>query len=1193
MTGKMFLLKIIASQVSCNRPVLDMQFHHQWSVLALTKNQAVRMITTLRKWREVAHTGLQLLNFHKNQWPFQGGMRTTPTACNEGVARQSPFHSGTGAVPRRHCSAFRNLAQRFGGMYRTAVPSTFMQAGQPVGDHNVKGAVNEGRNYVTPDTTVPHNGQIPQNMMLQSGTVCGRNIGQQAFPPQCTANLEMNNGKTPMMTVNGGTHLISNLPSNSPNDVRQHAPFNPPHTNSELISAKISVPSTTIATLTPTQIGTAPSMQTFIGNIPSVPGAGTFPHMLPSHSLQQMAPSTEIVPPLPSMGFVPPPDPSMGQRYFGTHNIAPGIGGKAETKHTTFGGLTGIDTFPKAAGSSGPQMSMPPQIPGAYSNSPSGSLGLSSVPSAPPVNYGTGSTGTAEPSMRGEIIGPPAAGLYQQKPRLDPNLMPSVVQVIEEDRSTRSGTFPTGYPTAEHPPLTSTEFIAQDQGICSPKFMRSTLYVAPASSDMLKNSQMPFAVAVTPFARLHPDEMQLPIVDLGELGPVRCHRCKAYMCPFMEFQDGGRRFRCPFCFASTAVDDSYFAHLDHTGRRTDIQHRPEQYLGSYELVATKPYCKNGLKPKEPAFIFMLDVSYSAVQCGLVSIFCRNIRNLLDDLPKEVGQVKSSLRIGFATYDQTIHFYNLKSHIGQPEMLVVGDVDDVFVPLVDGFLVTLEEADVVLNSLLHEIEKIFGETRITETILGPVIQAGLDALKCADRAGKLFIFHTNLPSLDAPGKLKNRDDRKLLGTDKEKTVLQPHIDFYSKLGEECVKAGCAVDLFLFPNSFVDVASLSPVCSLTGGSIYKYQYFETQKDSERFLADLSHDISREIVFDVMIRVRTSTGLRPTGFFGSFFMDNSTDLEMGAIDCDQAVHVEIRHDDKLPEGSAYLQTAVLFTSCSGQRRLRIHNLALAVSSDYNQLYRVADLDCLTSFLFKQAEYVLRDKSPKEMREAVNARCAHMLATYREKCSEHAPLGQLILPECLKLLPLFANCIIKNDALSGGSDISVDDRAYLMHLIPSLRTEDALTLLYPTVFPISDLILEQQPTEITLPTCIRASYDNLLPEKAYMIFNGIMMFLWIGLKVPQDWVQDVFNSNSVAHLNVENHVVPERDNARSRAVRYVIERVNVNRLRHMKLFMIRQQDALEAWMKKFLVEDRTSSMPSYVEYLCNIHREIRGLLT
>lgn len=62
---------------------------------------------------------------------------------------------------------------------------------------------------------------------------------------------------------------------------------------------------------------------------------------------------------------------------------------------------------------------------------------------------------------------------------------------------------------------------------------------------------------------------------------------------------------------------------------------------------------------------------------------------------------------------------------------------------------------------------FSSTRITETALGPVIQAGLDALRSSDRAGKLFIFHTSLPTLEAPGQLKNREDRKLLGTDKEK------------------------------------------------------------------------------------------------------------------------------------------------------------------------------------------------------------------------------------------------------------------------------------------------------------------------------------------------------------------------------------------------------------------------------------------
>lgn len=70
-------------------------------------------------------------------------------------------------------------------------------------------------------------------------------------------------------------------------------------------------------------------------------------------------------------------------------------------------------------------------------------------------------------------------------------------------------------------------------------------------------------------------------------------------------------------------------------------------------------------------------------------------------------------------------------------------------------------------MLSQIPEMFKDSRETEVVLGPVIQAGLDALVSADRSGKLYIFHSSLPIGEAPGKLKNRDDRKLLGTDKEK------------------------------------------------------------------------------------------------------------------------------------------------------------------------------------------------------------------------------------------------------------------------------------------------------------------------------------------------------------------------------------------------------------------------------------------
>jgi hypothetical protein len=36
-------------------------------------------------------------------------------------------------------------------------------------------------------------------------------------------------------------------------------------------------------------------------------------------------------------------------------------------------------------------------------------------------------------------------------------------------------------------------------------------------------------------------------------------------------------------------------------------------------------------------------------------------------------------------------------------------------------------------------------------------------------------------------------------------------------------------------------------------------------------------RSIVFDAIMRVRTSTGVRPTDFFGAFYMANTTDMEL----------------------------------------------------------------------------------------------------------------------------------------------------------------------------------------------------------------------------------------------------------------------------------------------------------------------------
>uniref|UniRef100_A0A663MH65 SEC24 homolog D, COPII coat complex component n=1 Tax=Athene cunicularia TaxID=194338 RepID=A0A663MH65_ATHCN len=601
------------------------------------------------------------------------------------------------------------------------------------------------------------------------------------------------------------------------------------------------------------------------------------------------------------------------------------------------------------------QPSLPPMarqdgIPGPVPPNPN----LQQLPGQPPgpgyhpqqANYGTQMAGS-QLSYPGAFPGGPAQLPGPQQKKLDPDSIPSPIQVIENDKASRGGQIYATNTRGQVPPLVTTDCIIQDQGHASPRYIRCTTYCFPSSSDMAKQARIPLAAVIQPFAIVPPNETPLYVVNHGETGPIRCNRCKAYMCPFMQFIEGGRRYQCGFCSCVNDVPPFFFQHLDHIGRRVDHYERPELSLGSYEYVATLDYCRNNKPPKPPAYIFMIDVSYRNINSGLVKLICDELKTLLDKLPREEQEESSAIRVGFVTYNKVLHFFNVKSSLAQPQMMVVSDVGEVFVPLLDGFLVNFQESRSVVINLLDQIPEMFADTNESETIFAPVIQAGMEALKAAECAGKLFIFHSSLPTAEAPGKLRNRDDKKLLNTDKEKTLFQPQVNSYEALARDCVANGCCVNLFLFPNQYVDVASVGLVTMYTGGTLYKYNNFQVSLSDSNFLSDLRKDIEKTTGFDAIMRVRTSTGFRATDFFGAIYMNNTTDVEMAAVDCDKAVTVEFKHDDKLNEDSgALIQCAVLYTSISGQRRLRIHNIGLNCSSQLADVYKTCETDALINF-------------------------------------------------------------------------------------------------------------------------------------------------------------------------------------------------------------------------------------------------------
>ncbi|CAH6789092.1 Sec24d [Phodopus roborovskii] len=762
------------------------------------------------------------------------------------------------------------------------------------------------------------------------------------------------------------------------------------------------------------------------------------------------------------------------------------------------------------------------------------------------------------PGGPAQMAGPPP----QLQRKLDPDSIPSPIQVIENDRATRGGQVYTTNTRGQVPPLVTTDCVIQDQeSLCSQFSSFSSFLQTP-----------------------------LYLVNHGESGPVRCNRCKAYMCPFMQFIEGGRRYQCGFCSCVNEVPPFYFQHLDHNGRRVDHYEKPELSLGSYEYVATLDYCRKNKPPNPPAFIFMIDVSYSNIKNGLVKLICEELKTVLQRLPKEEHEETSAIRVGFITYNKVLHFFNVKSNLAQPQMMVVTDVAEVFVPLLDGFLVNYQESQSVIHNLLDQIPEMFADSNENETVFVPVIQAGMEALKAAECPGKLFIFHSSLPTAEAPGKLKNRDDKKLVNTDKEKILFQPQTAVYESLAKDCVANSCSVTLFLFPSQYVDVASLGLVPLLTGGTLYKYNVFRVNLDSQQFLNDLRNDIEKKIGFDAIMRVRTSTGFRATDFFGGIFMNNTTDVEMAAIDCDKAVTVEFKHDDKLSEDAgALIQCAVLYTTISGQRRLRIHSLALNCSTQLADLYKSCETDALINFFAKSAFKAVLNQPLKVIREILVNQTAHMLACYRKHCASPSAASQLILPDSMKVLPVYMNCLLKNSVLLSRPEISPDERAYQRQLVMTMGVADTQLFFYPQLLPIHTLDVKST----LLPAAVRCSESRLSEEGIFLLANGLNMFLWLGVSSSPDLIQGIFNVPSFAHINTEMTSLPEVGSPHSQQLRMIMNNIQHKKPYSMKLIIVKQREQREMVFRQFLVEDKgLYGGPSYVDFLCCVHKEICQLL-
>lgn len=633
-------------------------------------------------------------------------------------------------------------------------------------------------------------------------------------------------------------------------------------------------------------------------------------------------------------------------------------------------------------------------------------------------------------------------------------------------------------------------------------------------------------------------------------------------------------------------------------KSVDRWQRAELNHAVVEFVAPQEYM---VRPPQPlVYLFLFDVSYAAISSGLVATSARTILDSLNRLPNADRRT----RVGFMAVDSSLHYFSIPKdgeENGETSMLVVSDLDEPFLPVPQELLVPLSECRLNIESFLARLPEMFQTNQNSGSCMGSALRAGHKLI--SPLGGKIVVLSASLPNIGI-GKLEMREDKKLLGTTKESSLLQTANSFYKSFAVECSKNQVSIDMFLFSSQYQDVASLSNLPRYTGGQTYFYPGWNAgrSEDAIKFATEFSDYLSSEIGLEAVLRVRATTGLRMSTFYGNFFNRSSDLCAFPAFPRDQSYVVEVAIDDSLTKNFICMQTAVLHTTANGERRIRVLTLALPTTTILADVYASADQLAITEYFSHKAVERTLSSGLEPARDALQSKVIELLQTFKkELAGGNMGGGGLQFPANLRALPALFLGLIKNVGLRKSAQIPSDLRSAALCLLSTLPLPLLIQFIYPRLYSLHDMpdnagVPDPETSQIVLPPPLNLSSERFVSYGLYLIDDGTTQFLWVGRDTVPQLLEDVFGFADRSLLKVGKTTLPELDNDFNERVRAVIQKSRDYRSRGVgsivvpHLYVIREdgEPSLKLWAQTLLVEDRADQGMSFQQWMGSLREKV-----
>jgi protein transport protein SEC24 len=739
---------------------------------------------------------------------------------------------------------------------------------------------------------------------------------------------------------------------------------------------------------------------------------------------------------------------------------------------------------------------------------------------------------------------------------------------------------------------------------CNSAFLRSSCSTILNAQNLAHAAKVPMGIFCQPMAGdVGTTNPEVDVVDFGNTGIVRCKRCRTYINPFVSWVDNGRRWKCNMCGLLNDVPSSYFSHLDSNGQRRDRDQRPELSRCSVEFIAPGDYMVR--PPVPPVYFFVIDVSASAHNSGMLHSTVAAIKRSLDRLP---GEARS--QVGFITFDTCVHYYNLKASLQAPQMLVVSDINDIILPLPEDILVSVHESRKVIDALLDSLPAMFAGNQAVNSCTGPALTAA--KRMCQHLGGKLLLFQCSLPTM-GEGTLKARDNPRLLGTDKEHTLLQAEESWYKTNAVDLSSKQICVDCFLFSAHYTDLATIAQLAKITGGATYYYPGFTQALFGAKYEAELEHCLTRSTGFESVMRVRATRGLRVSNFYGNYFVRGSDLLALPNCTSDSVFGFDLAYEDAmLPSTAVTVQAALLYTTSDGERRIRVHTMLIPVTKSVPDFMDSVDIDCCVNLIAKQAAEVAVKSGMDQARQRTHQLTVDILRASKQSQQRGQGFPQqpgqqadVPTPASLQLLPLYSMSLQKSLALRGGTDVRIDERAFYLQLLSNMTVDESRVFIYPRMFSIHDMPMDAGipsdetedettcagPNRTRLPAILNLSHERLTSDGIFLMETGYDLFLWIGRSVNPALLATLFGVDTLEGADMTTISIQKDSSDFSSRVAAVLQALRADQKRYMHMHYIREGDGYaEAYFSRYLVEDRAAyqgGAVSYSEYHSFITRQ------